>query len=89
MPYITSVERLGMQKGFEQGLQQGLQQGLCDAQDMVLEVIVARFGAVSEDMVAAVRRLEARETLRALLRQAVTCPTLETLREALPTVQGS
>ena len=28
MPYITSVERLGIQKGLQQGLEQGLQQGL-------------------------------------------------------------
>ena len=27
MPYITSVERIGMKRGIEQGLQQGLQQG--------------------------------------------------------------
>jgi hypothetical protein len=56
---------------------------------MVLEVIVARFGAASEDMIAVVRRLEDRETLRTLLRQAVTCPTLEALRELLPTTQES
>jgi hypothetical protein len=38
MPYVTSVERLGMQKGFEQGLQQGLQQGqLQTAREMLLE----------------------------------------------------
>jgi flagellar biosynthesis/type III secretory pathway protein FliH len=28
MPYITSVERIGIQKGLEQGLKQGLKQGL-------------------------------------------------------------
>lgn len=28
MPYITSVERIGMQRGLEQGLEQGLRQGL-------------------------------------------------------------
>jgi len=27
MPYVTSVERIGIKKGREQGLQQGLQQG--------------------------------------------------------------
>ena len=86
MPYITSVERIGMQKGFEQGLQQGL---LREARDMVLVAIAARFGAVPDDMLTVVLRLEDRETLHALMRQAVTCPTLEALREALPTVQES
>ncbi|MBK6431837.1 hypothetical protein [Candidatus Amarolinea dominans] len=28
MPYITSVERIGMQRGIEQGIQQGIQQGM-------------------------------------------------------------
>jgi hypothetical protein len=85
MPYITSVERIGMQKGFEQGLQQGLR----EVQDMVCEAVATRFGTVPDDILAAVRRLEDRETLHALLRQAIICPTLEALREALPTVQES
>jgi len=28
MPYVTSVERIGIKKGMEQGIQQGIQQGL-------------------------------------------------------------
>ena len=28
MPYITSVERIGMQRGLEQGLEQGREEGL-------------------------------------------------------------
>ncbi len=27
MPYVTSVERIGIQKGFREGMQKGLQQG--------------------------------------------------------------
>ncbi len=34
-------------------------------------------------MAATVQRVEARQTLHALLRQAITCPTLEALRMAL------
>ncbi len=86
MPYITSVERIGMQKGFEQGLQQGL---LREAKDMVLVAIAARFGTIPDDMLTVVLRLEDRETLHALLRQAIICPTIDALREALPTVQES
>ena len=60
MPYVTSVERLGMQKGFEQGLQQGLRQGLQQGQlqtarEMLLEVVAKRFGRVPEDVLAVVR----------------------------------
>ena len=28
MPYITSIERMGIEKGIQQGLQEGRQQGL-------------------------------------------------------------
>jgi len=28
MPYVTSVERIGMKKGMQQGLQQGMQKGM-------------------------------------------------------------
>ena len=79
MPYITSVERRGIQKGLEQGLQQGLR----DAQDMVVEAVAARFGTVSDEMAASIRGVQERETLRALLRQAITCPTLAAFQEVL------
>ena len=97
MPYITSVERLGMQKGFEQGLQQGLQQGvqqglqqgkLQAAREMLLEVVAIRFGGVPDDILAVVRRLETVEPLHTLLRQALTCANLEAFREALHTVHS-
>ena len=92
MPYVTSVERLGMQKGFEQGLQQGLQQGvqqglqqgkLQAAREMLLEVVAMRFGGVPDDVLAVVRRLETIEPLHALLRQALTSTNLEAFRAAL------
>jgi len=78
MPYVTSVER----RGFEQGLQQGLQ----TAREMLLEVVAMRFGEVPEDVTAAVQRLDALEPLRGLLRQALTCASLEAFRDALRTV---
>ena len=92
MPYVTGVERLGMQKGFEQGLQQGLQQGvqhglqqgkLQAARDMLLEVVAVRFGGVPDDVLAVVRRLETVEPLHALLRQALISTNLEAFRAAL------
>ena len=42
MPYVTSVERIGIRKGIEKGLKQGLQQGL---QKGLLRQINKRFGA--------------------------------------------
>jgi hypothetical protein len=79
MPYVTSVER----RGFEQGFQQGLQ----TAREMLLEAVATRFGEVPQDITTAVQRLETVEPLRGLLRQALTCTSLEAFREALHTVQ--
>jgi hypothetical protein len=52
---------------------------------MVLEAIATHFGETPQDITVLVQRIEDRETLHALLRQAITCPTLEAFREALPT----
>ena len=89
MPYVTSVERLSRQQGLEQGLQQGLEQGqLLEARAMVLEAVTAHFGAVPDEVATAVHRVESRDTLHALLRQAIACPTLEAFRTALGAVQS-
>ena len=88
MPYVTSVERLGMQKSFEQEHQQGLQQRQPQMdREMRLEAVTTRCGEVPADITAAVQRLEAVEPLRRLLRQALTCASLEAFRDALRTVQ--
>jgi hypothetical protein len=54
-----------------------------EAQAMVLEAVAAHFGTTPPDIATAVHRVEDRETLHALLRQAITCPTLAALREVL------
>jgi hypothetical protein len=52
MPYITSVERIGLaigrQEGREQGLQEGLQEGLRGQRAMLRRLVQARFGTVPE-----------------------------------------
>ncbi len=49
MPYITSIERLGVEKGLEQGLEQGLEKGRDEGKREALRRIVqARFGAAPE-----------------------------------------
>jgi hypothetical protein len=49
MPYITSVERIGMEKGMQKGIQQGIQQGKqLGAVDMLLRQIERRFGPPSD-----------------------------------------
>ena len=55
------------------------------ARALVLEAIATHFGETPHDIATIVQRVEDRETLHALLRQAITCPTLEAFREALHT----
>ena len=49
MPYITSVERIGLERGEQIGLQRGEQIGLHQGQRAMLRRMVqARFGTVPE-----------------------------------------
>lgn len=53
------------------------------APPVVLEAVAAHFGETPPDIAATVQRVEDRDALHALLRQAITCPTIETFREVL------
>ena len=53
MPYITSVERIGMEKGMQKGIEQGIEKGIqqgkqLGAADMLLHQIERRFGPPSD-----------------------------------------
>jgi hypothetical protein len=72
MMYVTSVERIGIEKGM-----------LENAREMVQEAISSRFGTVPEDIAGEIERFEDRERLRVLLRQAVVCRDMEAFRNAL------
>ncbi|MDS3859238.1 DUF4351 domain-containing protein [Thermosynechococcaceae cyanobacterium BACA0444] len=69
MPYITSVERIGIEKGQQQGLQQGLeqglQQGLKQEAALIIRMLERKVGDLSVEQVAQVQSLpkEQLETL--------------------------
>ncbi|HEY3283176.1 MAG TPA: hypothetical protein VGN26_12975 [Armatimonadota bacterium] len=91
MPFVTSFERLSREEGIRQGVQQGLQQGMAQgtlsaAREAVLEAVSARFGPVAADVSHRIHRVDDPDTLRALLRQAVTAPSLEAFLSDLPNV---
>jgi predicted transposase YdaD len=45
MPYITSIERMGIEKGLQAGRQQGLQEGFQQGEAFLLtHLLVRRFG---------------------------------------------
>ena len=71
MPYVTSVERIGIRKGIQQGLQQCLQQRLATERQLLLRMVLRRFGA------------KVSEQSKPLLDQIDNAQSLESLGEAL------
>ncbi len=57
MPYITSIERIGREKGMQQGMQQGMQLGMQEeAGSLLRRLLTRRFGALTAETAA---RIEA------------------------------
>lgn len=88
MPYVTSVERIGIEKGIQQGIQEGIQKGirlgsLKEAQEMLIEALKTRFGTVPQDVEITVQKIEVKENLKRLLRQAILSDSLETFQRQL------
>ena len=75
MPYVTSVERIGVERGKQEGLEQGLEQGKRQA---VLQVAQARFGAVPETLERQVAAADAAE-LDALLERVARAASIDEL----------
>jgi hypothetical protein len=76
MPYVTSVERVGKQIGKQIGI-------ISRSREAVLEILEMRFGRIPSSLSSAVNGLEDPATLKALLKVAVTTPSLEAFEEAL------
>ena len=72
MPYVTSIERLGIEKGIDEGIEKGLMRGI----ETVLE---ARFGKSAESVMSEIRQLSHAELLEKILRKASTVERLEDL----------
>jgi hypothetical protein len=59
-------------------MQQGM---LLDAQDMLIEVLTERFGAVSGELSEQIKRIDSRERLKDLIRQALRVKSFEEFGE--------
>lgn len=80
MPYITSVERFGIEKGIEQGIQQSRQQMkqiLLEGIELGLEL---KFGESGLSLLPEISLLEDIEQLRAIQTGLRTASTVEELR---------
>ncbi len=76
MPYVTSIERLGRQEGRQEG-------EVSMARRSLIEVLKARFTAVSPTIVEAIDQIDNPGTLMDLLRRAVTVQRLEDFAQAI------
>ncbi|NEO27688.1 MAG: transposase, partial [Kamptonema sp. SIO4C4] len=92
MPYVTSVERIGMEKGRQAGLQEGRQAGLQEGRQAgryegiredILEVLEVRFETVPEALVETVNGIQDDSLLRTLHRQAILVSSLEAFQEVV------
>ena len=80
MPYITSVERIGIQKGIQQGIQQSRQQMkqiLLESIELGLEL---KFGNLGLSLLPEISQIEDVEQLRAIQTGLRTVSAVEELR---------
>ncbi len=77
MPYITSIERSGIEKGRQEGLQEGLQEGIAVG-------LAAKFGTAGKRLMSRVRAIHDVDELRALLKAVLAAPSLQDIRDRLP-----
>ncbi|HEY9851420.1 MAG TPA: hypothetical protein V6D28_18260 [Leptolyngbyaceae cyanobacterium] len=88
MPYITSVERIGIQKGIEQGIQQGIEQERQQSRQQFKQILLEsielglelKFGNEGLSLLPEISLLEDVEQLRAIQTALRTVNTVEELR---------
>ncbi len=92
MQYVTSVERIGIQKGMkigleqgtEKGLEQGTEKGLLEAIQMTLE---AKFGSAGLKLLSRMATFDANR-LREMVKFLQTAKTVEQVRNLVNTLRG-
>lgn len=49
MAYITTAERIGMERGYEQGMEKGIEKGIAYERRLLNKLLIHRFGVLSSD----------------------------------------
>ncbi|WP_035257048.1 hypothetical protein, partial [Desulfatirhabdium butyrativorans] len=89
MPYVTSVERLGIKKGIVQGMEMGRQEGMKIAlQETICDVLKLRFGKVSKGVSSVIQKIQDSDTLKTLHQKAVFCESLKAFQAELKNVMA-
>jgi len=78
MPYITSVERRGIEKGLQQGRQEGRVEGKQESkQEDIVQLLEIRFEDVAQELKQIIEKLDDIELLGKLFAQAATTKSLD------------
>ena len=82
-PYITSIERRGIEKGIQQGIEQGIEQGIAQglethARATLRRLLTQRFGALPSTIEQRIEQAQ-RTQLDAWLDQVIAAPSLESI----------
>ncbi len=75
MPYITSVERTGIEKGLQQGLQ--------ELRQVLLDALAEKFGQPSEIVSDAIHQIQDSAQLRLLILQVIRSESLAEFQSSL------
>jgi hypothetical protein len=85
MPYVTSVERIGIEKGLQQGIQEGERQGMKKGvvQGLLKGISLAlelRFGSSGLDLMPMIGRIEDAEGLSRVMEGVKAARDLDTFK---------
>jgi hypothetical protein len=79
MAYVSSIEKIGIEKGMQQGMQQGLQQGMQQGEAVALQKLLSRrFGVVPAEVVNQISAASA-EQIDAWLDRVLDAPSLDAM----------
>ena len=81
MPYITSAERIGIEKGRHEGRDEGM---LFEAREMLLEALDEKFSRdIPTDIHEKIKALNNRLMLKRLHRKAIQSKNIEDFRQSM------
>ena len=80
MQYVTSWERIGLERGREQGLEQG---AVATSREAVVEILKTRFHVVPDTIESMINQMNDLAALKSLLKKAVTIESPEAFQALL------
>ncbi len=81
MPYITSIERSGIERGIERG-------SLQSKRESIIELLETRFSEVPSELRAVLNQIEDLEILKQLFKRSITVASVEELQQLIPKDEG-